>query len=140
LAYNKTYSEPSVVEKLVSALSYIQPLIGFVFIIIAALMKKDMKPFLKFHVFQSIFIAFTLWIVITGLTFAMNLVSYIPLVKNVVGMITFFLNTPILLGFSIVTLVYSVFVLYLIFGVVRGVYSYVPWVTDIIKANLRGQV
>jgi len=53
---------------------------------------------------------------------------------------TFFLNTPILLGFSIVTLVYSVFVLYLIFGVVRGVYSYVPWVTDIIKANLRGQV
>lgn len=140
MAHPRHYAEPSFVEKLVSALSYIQPLIGFVFIIIAALMKKDMKPFLKFHIFQSIFIAFTLWIVITGLGFAMNLVSYIPIIKNIVGMITFFLHTPLFLGISVINGIYSLFILYLIVGVIRGAYSYVPWVTDIIKANLRGQI
>lgn len=140
MAHPRHYAEPAFVEKLVSALSYIQPLIGFAFIIIAALMKKEMKPFLKFHIFQSIFIAFTLWIVITGLGFAMNLISYIPLVKNIVGMITFFLHTPIFLGFSVINTIYSLFILYLIAGVIRGAYSYVPWITDIIKANLRGQI
>lgn len=140
MAYPRNYTEPSFIEKLISTLSYIQPLIGFVFIIIAALMKKDMKPFLKYHVFQAIFIAFTLWIIITGLGFLMNIISYIPIVKNIVGMITFFLNTPIFLNFSIINALYSIFILYLIFGVFRGAYSYVPWISDIIKANLRGQL
>lgn len=127
-------------EKLVAAGSYIFPLIGFIFIIIAALMRKDMKPFLKYHIFQSIFIAIALWIIISGLGFAMNILSYIPIVKTVVSMVTFFLNTPIFLGFSVVTLIYTLFILYLIFGVIRGSFSYVPWVSDIIKSNLRGQI
>lgn len=140
MAHPRHTAEPAFVEKFISALSYIQPLIGFIFIIIASLMKKDMKPFLKFHIFQSIFIAFTLWIIITGLGFAMNIVSYIPIVKNIVGMFTFFLHTPLFLGFSVIDTIYSLFILYLILGVIKGAYSYVPWVSDIIKANLRGQI
>ncbi len=127
-------------EKLIAAATYVFPLVGFVFIIIAALMKKDMKPFLKYHIFQSIFIAFALWLILTGLSFAMNILSYIPLVKNVISMVTFFLNMPLFLGFSVITFIYFLFILYLILGVLRGVYSYVPWVSDIIKANLRGQL
>jgi len=113
---------------------------GFVVIIIAALMKKDMKPFLKYHIFQSIFIAILFYLIAYGLQFAMNMVSYIPIIKNIVSMITFMLNTPILLGFSVITFAYFVFVLYLIAGVIKNSDSYVPWVSDIIKANLRGQI
>ena len=127
-------------EKLVAAASYVFPLVGFIFIIIAALMKKDMKPFLRYHIFQSIFIAFALWVIITGLGFAMHLLSYIPFVKNLVSILTFFLNMPLFLGFSVVTFAYFLFVVYLIIGVLRGSDSYVPWVSDIIKANLRGQI
>ena len=127
-------------EKLIAAATYIFPLIGFVYLVIAALMKKDIKPFLKFHIFQSIFLAFTIWIVVAGITFAMNLLSYIPLVKNIVGMVTFLLNTPILFGFSVVTCVYLLFLVYLVIGVFKGTYSYIPWVTNIIKANLKGQL
>lgn len=103
-------------------------------------MKKDMKPFLKYHIFQSIFIAFALWLILTGLGYAMNILSYIPIVKNILGMITFFLNTPLLLGFSVITLIYTFFVLYLIISALAGKDSYVPWVSDIIKENLRGQL
>lgn len=140
MSYPSKYRTPSAVEKIIAILSYIFPLIGFAIIIITAIMKKDMKPFLKYHIFQSIFIAFTLWLLISGLTLLMNLVSYIPLIKNIVGIITFFLNTPLLLGFSAVTFVYFIFVLYLILGVIRNSDSYVPWVSNIIKANLRGQI
>lgn len=140
MSYPSKYKTPSPIEKLIAILSYIFPLIGFVVIIITALMKKDMKSFLKYHIFQSIFIAFALWLIISGLTLAMNMVSYVPILKNIVGIITFFLNTPLLLGFSVVTFVYFIFVLYLIIGVLRGSDSFVPWVSNIIKANLRGQI
>lgn len=138
MSYNSKHITISPVEKLLAATSYIFPLIGFIVIIITYLLKKDMKPFLKYHIFQSIFIAFALWVIITGLTYAMNLISFIPIVKNIVGMATFFLNTPLLLGFSIITLIYTIFVLYLIIGALMGRGSYVPWVSDIIKENLRG--
>ncbi len=134
------YNSPSLFEKLVASASYIFPLVGFVFVIITALLKKDMKAFLKYHIFQSIFIAFTLWIVVSGLGFLMKFVSYIPGVKNVVGIITFFLNTPLFYGFSIITFLYFLFVIYLINGVLRGSDSYVPWISDVIKTNLRGQI
>lgn len=134
------YNSPSLFEKLVAGASYIFPLVGFVFVIITALLKKDMKAFLKYHIFQSIFIAFTLWIVVSGLGFLMKFVSYIPGVKNVVGIITFFLNTPLFYGFSIITFLYFLFVIYLIIGVLRGSDSYVPWISDVIKTNLRGQI
>lgn len=127
-------------EKLIAAATYIFPLIGFVYLVIAALLKKDIKQFLKFHIFQSIFLAFTIWIVVAGITFAMNLISYIPIVKNIVGIVTFLLNTPILFGFSVVTFVYLLFIVYLVIGVFKGTYSYIPWVTNIIKANLKGQL
>lgn len=140
MSYPSKYKTPSPIEKIIAILSYIFPLIGFVVIIITALMKKDMKSFLKYHIFQSIFIAFALWLIISGLTLAMNMVSYVPILKNIVGIITFFLNTPLLLGFSVVTFVYFIFVLYLIIGVLRGSDSYVPWVSNVIKANLRGQI
>ncbi len=140
MSYQHRSIKPSAVEKIIAILSYIMPLFGFVVVIVSALIKSDLKPFMKYHIFQSIFIAFALWLIITGLTFAMNLVSYVPFVKNIVSMITFFLNTPLFFGFSVVTFVYLLFVLYLILGVLRSSDSYVPFVSDIIKANLRGQL
>lgn len=126
-------------EKIVAAFSYIFPLIGFIFIVVAALAKKDMRSFLKYHIFQSIFIAFALWIILSGLGFVMHLLSYIPIINTIVSMFTFFLNTELFLGFSVVTILYFLFLMYLIIGVLKGSDSYVPWVSDIIKANLRGQ-
>lgn len=140
MSYHSKHITASPVERLIASACYIFPLVGFIFIVLSYLMKKDLRPFLKYHVFQSIFIAFALWVLVTGIGYAMNLFSIIPVVKNVVGMITFLINTPLFFGFSMVTLVYTVFVFYLILGALFGKASYVPWVSDIIKANLRGQI
>lgn len=140
MSYHSKHITASPLERLIAAASYIFPLVGFIFIVLTYLMKKDLRPFLKYHIFQSIFIAFGLWVIVTGLGYAMNLVSIIPVVKNIVGMATFFLNTPLFFGFSVITLIYTVFVFYLILGALLGRASYVPWVSDIIKENLRGQI
>ena len=139
MSYSRNKS-PSVMERLVAAATYIMPLIGLAFFIIAYMLKKDIRAFLKYHIFQAIFIAFALWLIITGLGYLMNLLSYIPILKNIIGQITFLLNTPLILGFSIVTLIYTVFVLYLVISALCAKDSYVPWVSDIIKENLRGQI
>jgi hypothetical protein len=140
MSYTNKMRTPSPIEKIIAIGSYIFPMVGFVIIIIVALMKKDMKPFLKYHIFQSIFIAFGLSIIAYGLTLLMNMLSAIPVVKNVISFVTFYLNTPIVLGFSVITTIYFIVIMYLIIGVIRNSDSYIPWVSDIIKANLRGQI
>ena len=52
--------------------------------------------------------------------------------------ITFFLNTPLLLGYSVIGFLIFLVLLYLAIGALMGRYSYFPWVSDIIKGNIRG--
>ena len=60
--YNNSYrlnpDKPYFMEKLVSALSYLtMGFVGFIYLVIVILTKKNLKPFLKYHIFQSIFIS-----------------------------------------------------------------------------------
>ena len=51
-------SNPFPIEKILSALSYITAGgVGFVWLIIAAVTKKIVRPFLMYHIMQSIFIS-----------------------------------------------------------------------------------
>lgn len=131
-------SSPAPIERIIGALTYINCLIGLVWLIIAALTKKGLRPFLQYHIYQSLFLAFALFIISSGLGLLMQLVNFIPFINNVVSMITFYLNTPILLGFSAVSFIIFSIVIYLALGALLGRYSYFPWVSDIIKGNIRG--
>ena len=133
-------SKPFMIERIVAALSYItMGFAGFIWLILGIFTKAQLRPFMQYHIFQSIFIAFLIWLIVSALGFAMHLISYVPIVKTIVSMVTFFLNTPLFMDFSIVSLLYFLLILYLIIGVIRGSDSYVFWVSDIIKTNLRGQ-
>lgn len=128
---------PAPIERIIAALTYANCLIGLVWLIIAAVMKKGIRPFLQFHIYQSIFLAFALFIVSKGLGLLMHLINFIPFVNKVVSIITFYLNTPLVLGFSVVTFIIFAVVIYLIIGALMGRYSYFPWVSDIIRGNIR---
>ncbi len=54
--YNNSYrlnpDKPYFMEKLVSALSYLtMGFVGFIYLVIVILTKKNLKPFLKYHIF-----------------------------------------------------------------------------------------
>lgn len=129
---------PAAIERIIGALTYVNCLIGLVWLIIAALMKKGIRPFLKYHIYQSLFLAFLLFLVGAGLNLIMRIINFIPFVNKIVSLITFYINTPILMGYSIVGLLIYLVIIYLIIGALMGRYSYFPWVSDIIKSNIRG--
>ncbi len=132
------YTGPAPIERIIAALSYINCLVGLVWLIIAALMKRGIRPFLQFHIYQSIFIAFALFIISAGLNLLMKIINFIPIINNIVSIITFYLNTPIILGYSVVNFLIYIVLIYLAIGALMGRYSYFPWVSDIIKGNIRG--
>ncbi len=132
------YTGPAPIERIIAALSYVNCLIGLIWLIIAALMKRGIRPFLQFHIYQSIFIAFAIFIVGAGLALVMKIINFIPIINNIVSIITFYLNTPIIMGYSVVNFLIFLVLIYLAIGALMGRYSYLPWVSDIIKGNIRG--
>jgi len=131
-------SGPMLIERLVAAGSYItMGLIGFVWLLIGILTKNTLKPYLQYHIFQSIFISFAYFVlcIIAGLL--LNGLSIIPLVNQVVMQITLFLNMPLIFSFSLIQVTIYAVIIYLVATSIQGQYSYLPWVSNIIKANLR---
>jgi len=131
-------NSPKPIERIIGALSYLNPLIGLVWLIVAAVMKKGVRPFLLYHIYQSIFLAISLFILGFGLNIIMRIIDFIPLINKLAGIFTFYLSTPLLAGFSIIGLIIFVVILYLAIGSLLGRYSYFPWVSELIKSNIRG--
>lgn len=132
-------NEPLLMEKLIACLSYLTSgFVGFIWLLIALFTKNNLRPFLKYHIFQSIFISIAFFLLNAFLGLIMNILSIIPLINQLVLQFTFYLNAPILFGFSVIqVLLYSI-VLYLVVTCAQGQYSYLPWISEIIKTNVKG--
>lgn len=138
--YNNTsYYNPAPLEKIIAMLTYINCWIGFIWLIIAAFMKKEIKPFMRYHIFQSIFIAFAIFIIQMGLNLLVSLINYIPVINKIVSILINFFTSglQIFLGYSIIQTFIFIILLYLAIGAIMGKYSYLPIVSDIIKQNIR---
>ena len=131
-------NEPSPIEKIISAASYLTAgMAGFIWIIVATFMKKNIKSFLMYHIMQSIFlsIAYFLFMELYKLTFIAF--AKIPLFNVLI----FFINgllfnpLPIFWGLSLLQVLTSGIILYLAVTSFMGMYSYVPFVSDIIRGN-----
>ena len=129
------------IEKIVSVLSYYTwGFAGLIYLIIALIRKQGLRPFLRYHVFMSIFISILIFIVSNVLMFTIDILGYIPYVKAVVFAVTLLFIKPIYflgLNFSIVTLFIYGLLTYLAVGAVMGKYTYLPWVSKIISYNMR---
>lgn len=134
----KTPNNALPIERIIAALSYITfGMVGFFWLLLAIFTKNTIRPYLKYHIFQSIFlsIAFFLFSALLGLL--MNILSFIPLVNQLIMQFTWYLNMPLLFGYSLINLIIFGIIFYLAFTSFQGQYSYIPWVSDIIKANVR---
>ncbi len=128
-------------EKIIAILSYFTfGIVGFVWVILGAVTKQNLKPFLKYHIYQSIFLAILFFIVSQVLILILNILGFIPFINAIVLAITYFLSVPVIilpfLHLSIIQLALFIVVIYLSLGVLKSQYSYIPWVSDIIKYNI----
>ena len=129
---------PYLIERLVAALSYLtMGMVGFVWLIIGLFTKASLKPFLKYHIFQSIFISLGFAVISIFVGWVSNILSFIPLINKLVAQINFLLNMPLIFDYSLLqTLIYA-FLIYLAGTSFIGKYGYIPYVSDIIDQNVR---
>ena len=130
--------KPEPIERIIAPLSYItMGMVGFFWLIISLFTKARLKPFLQYHIFQSIFISLLFAVIAIFLGWVSNLLSLIPFISTLVAQITFLLNMPVLLGYSIIQLIVYLLIIYLAVTSFLGQYSYVFWVSDIINQNFK---
>lgn len=128
---------PYLIERIVAALSYwTMGMIGFIWLIIGLFTKARLKPFLQYHIFQSIFISLGLAVLSIFVGFLSNILSVIPVINKIVAQINFLLNMPLIFDYSIMQAVIYVFLTYLAVTSLMGRFSYVPWVSDVIDQNI----
>lgn len=122
------------IEKIISAASYITAGgAGFVWLIIAAILKRHVTPFLLYHILQSIFLSILYFLIATFAELIYVILYRIP----VINAIPYLANMPIPLfyGLSIIQVFTTTIILYLAITAGMGLYSYIPWVSDIINTN-----
>jgi len=131
-------NSPALMERLIAAMSYLtMGFVGFLWFLLAIFTKNNIRPFLKYHIFQSLFISIAYFLFSQFLGLIMNLLSIIPIVNQLVMRFTFYLNAPVLLSFSLIQIAIYFVLFYLVLTSLQGQFSYLPWVSDIIKANVK---
>lgn len=131
-------SEPLLIEKIIAALSYITfGFVGFFWLLLGIFTKNSLRPYLKYHIFQSIFISIAYFLLGQFLGLIMNILSMIPFINQLVLQFTFYLNAPLIFDFSVIQIfVYSI-IIYLVATCLQGKFSYLPWISEIINANVK---
>lgn len=132
------YNNPYPIEKIISAATYLTVGgAGFVWLIIAAVMKKTVRPFLMYHIFQSIFLSILFFLISMFANMLLIILLKIPFINLLVGKLVYYAIVPIplLINLSFIQTITTSVILYLAVTAFMGYYSYIPWVSDIIKGN-----
>ncbi len=129
---------PYLIERIVVSLSYLtMGFIGFIWLILGAFTKSQSSDFVRYHIFQSIFISILLFILNVLFGIINDVLSVIPFIKVLTQQIYYLFNAPMFMNYSIIQMVMYLFIAYLMITSALGIYTYVPFVSDIISQNVR---
>ena len=65
------------------------------------------------------------------------ILCWIPFLRGLVTRLLFYINLPVIGHYSIISGTVALVILYLVLTSIQGLYSYIPWVSDIIGKNVR---
>ena len=131
---------PYLIERIVVSLSYLtMGVIGFIWLILGAFTKSQSSDFVRYHIFQSIFISILLFILNVLFGIINDVLSVIPFIKVLTQQIYYLFNAPMFMNYSIIQMVMYLFIAYLMITSALGIYTYVPFVSDIISQNVKGK-
>ena len=138
--YHSSHYEhkPYMIERIVAALSYLTVgFVGFIWLIISMIRRTPLTKILQYHIFQSIFISIGYVLLCLILGFLLNILGMIPFINNLAAQIVLLFNAPVILGYSIIQTVIYILLFYLAITSFMGMYSRIPWVSNIIDMNVR---
>ncbi len=131
------------IEKIISFLSYAtMGIVGFIWLIIAHLLKRKIKYFLLYNIYQSLIISISLAIFKILADILFMLISKIHFLDFIVAVINLVLSIKIIrfqsLGFSfnIIELIIFILLSYICIGILLGRIFYIPYLTDFMQKIL----
>ena len=132
----KQFNNINPIERIIAAATYLTAgIAGLLWLILAAVMKRRLKSFLMYHVMQSCFISFAYVIFIELYKLVFIILVKIPLINS----LFLFFNSvifnplPLFWGMSLMQVFTTTVILYLAVTSFMGQYSYIPYVSNIIK-------
>lgn len=126
------------IDKIISFLSYISAgWVGFIYCIILYIGKKSPSHFLRYNVFQSIFISLLYFVLAAVLGFVFNILLHIPILNAIISWIILLFNKPMLLQYSIIQILTIVLVFYLSVTSLLGRYPRIIWISKVIDNAAR---
>ena len=127
----------SIEEKLVSAITYLTMGCGGVlYCIYTYFAKKKISQFVRFNIFQSIFLSLLYFCVAMAIGLLMTFLSYIPGIKYLVAQISFLLNKGFIGEYSFLQIVVYSIVLYATLVALLGKIPRIYWVSKIIDRQV----
>ena len=129
---------PDLKDRVISAFSYLTAgWVGLIYFVILYFLKKNTSRFLRYNVFQSIFLALLLFLVSVACKFIFSIILIIPIINMLLSSILLLLNKPFIFNYSLIQFAVCVFFLYLAGMSFVGRYPKVYWISDnvIVKAS-----
>ena len=136
------YSQVMPLEKIISVLSYISfGIAGIIWLITAGLLKKRLRYFLMYNIVQSVVISVFYAFFSLLLDTVFKLLAPIPFLGMIIAKLNLFLTQPLIkiffLSFSVIPLIITLLLIYIIAGVILGRIFYVPGLTSIINKTMK---
>ena len=128
----------SATDRIFSALSYITVgWAGLLYCIFLRFNKKRISNFLRFNVFQTIFIAILFFILSVVFGFIFKVLSMIPFIQIVISWIQLILFRPLVFKYSLIEAFITALITYGFIFSIMGKYPRIFWISKIIDYNTK---
>lgn len=134
----KSQTPVSIGDRIISVISYVTAgWVGLIYMVILYFVRKPASLFLRYNIFQSIFISFFYFLLCMIFGFISNILLHIPLINALVSWFILLFNRPVIFEYSAIQAFVMGLFIYLSVVALLGKMPRVYWVSKIIDKSVR---
>lgn len=134
----KSQTPVSIGDRIISVISYVTAgWVGLIYMVILYFVGKPASLFLRYNIFQSIFISFFYFLLCMIFGFISNILLQIPLINALVSWFILLFNRPVIFEYSAIQSFVMALFIYMTVMALMGKMPRVYWVSRIIDKSVR---
>ena len=134
----KSQTPVSIGDRIISVISYVTAgWVGLIYMVILYFVGKPTSLFLRYNIFQSIFISFFYFLLCMIFGFISNILLQIPLINALVSWFILLFNRPVIFEYSAIQSLVTGLYIYMSIMALMGKFPRVYWVSRIIDKSVR---
>ncbi len=134
----KSQTPVSIGDRIISVISYVTAgWVGLIYMVILYFVGKPASLFLRYNIFQSIFISFFYFLLCMIFGFISNILLQIPLINALVSWFILLFNRPVIFEYSAIQSFVMGLFIYMTVMALMGKMPRVYWVSRIIDKSVR---